>query len=95
MARRLELDSDSSETDARPSRALFIGGLPRSFDGPRLQTMAAKFGRVVSATVFYDDTTQRHSGAGKVTFATVPECQHAREQLKDARVEKRTLRVAF
>ena len=95
--RRLDLDeedSSGSSAESNTTRALFIGGLPKIYDGPRLQALAARYGRVVSAVVLYgDDCVSRR--CGKVLYASSTECQTARAQLADARLCGRTLRVNY
>ena len=66
-----------------------------SFDGPQLQSLGANYGRVVSSSMFYSDVDQRATGAGKLVYATGDECAFARAQLRDARLQGRTLRVSF
>jgi hypothetical protein len=95
--KRLDLDeegSSGSSTETSPSRALFVGGLPRTYDGPRLQALAARYGRVTSAVILYgDDMVSRC--CGKVLFSTSIECQTARVQLADAKLQGRSLRVSY
>lgn len=73
---------------------LFVGGLPYSVDGNKLNEMFAAFGQVLSAAVITDKFTNQSKGFGFVEMANDEDAQKAIKALDGSEYEGRRLGVS-
>lgn len=72
---------------------LYVGGLPYSVTGDRLQEMFSEYGTVESASVISDKFTGQSRGFGFVEMSSSSEAQKAIETLNGTQFEGRSLTV--
>ncbi|MGE5306880.1 MAG: RNA recognition motif domain-containing protein [Alphaproteobacteria bacterium] len=72
---------------------LYVGGLPYSVTGGRLQEIFSAHGTVESATVISDKFTGQSRGFGFVEMSSSGEAQKAIESLNGTQLDGRTLTV--
>ena len=72
---------------------LYVGGLPYSVTGDRLQEIFAEHGTVESASVVSDKFTGQSRGFGFVEMSSSGEAQKAIESLNGTQLDGRTLTV--
>src|SRR5262245_65195345 len=72
---------------------LYVGGLPFSVTGDRLQEIFSAHGTVESANVITDKFTGQSRGFGFVEMSSGSEAQHAISALNGTQLEGRTLTV--
>ncbi len=75
------------------SNKLYVGGLPYSVTGERLQEIFSAHGTVESANVISDKFTGQSRGFGFVEMSSNSEAQQAIQSLNGTQVDGRTLRV--
>ncbi len=73
---------------------LYIGNLPYSTDESSLKELFDSFGTVVSTTVITDRNTGRSRGFGFVEFETEEAGKKAIEEMDNAEVDGRNLKVS-
>ena len=72
---------------------LYVGGLPYSVTGDRLQEIFAEHGTVESANVISDKFTGQSRGFGFVEMSSSGEAQKAIDSLNGTQLDGRTLTV--
>jgi RNA recognition motif-containing protein len=72
---------------------LYVGGLPYSVTGERLQEIFSAHGTVESANVISDKFTGQSRGFGFVEMSSSSEAQKAIELLNGTQIDGRTLTV--
>jgi RNA recognition motif-containing protein len=72
---------------------LYVGGLPYSVDGGRLQEIFSAHGTVESANVISDKFTGQSRGFGFVEMSSNSEAQQAIQSLNGTQLDGRTLTV--
>jgi cold-inducible RNA-binding protein len=72
---------------------LYVGGLPYSVTGPRLEEVFSAHGTVASANVISDKFTGQSRGFGFVEMGSSSEAQKAIESLNGTQLDGRTLTV--
>jgi len=72
---------------------LYVGGLPYSVTGGRLQELFSAHGTVESANVISDKFTGQSRGFGFVEMSSSSEAQKAIESLNGTQLDGRTLTV--
>ena len=72
---------------------LYVGGLPYSVTGDRLQEIFSEHGTVESASVISDKFTGQSRGFGFVEMSSGAEAQKAIESLNGTQLDGRTLTV--
>src|SRR4026207_509053 len=72
---------------------LYVGGLPYSVTGDRLQEIFSEHGTVESASVISDKFTGQSRGFGFVEMSSASEAQKAIESLNGTQFEGRSLTV--
>jgi RNA recognition motif-containing protein len=72
---------------------LYVGGLPYSVTGDRLQEIFSEHGTVESASVISDKFTGQSRGFGFVEMSSGSEAQKAIESLNGTQLDGRTLTV--
>lgn len=72
---------------------LYVGGLPYSVTGDRLQEIFAEHGQVESASVISDKFTGQSRGFGFVEMSSSSEAQKAIDSLNGTQLDGRTLTV--
>jgi RNA recognition motif-containing protein len=72
---------------------LYVGGLPYSVTGGRLQEIFSAHGTVESANVISDKFTGQSRGFGFVEMSSSSEAQRAIESLNGTQLDGRTLTV--
>ena len=72
---------------------LYVGGLPYSVTGDRLQEIFSAHGNVESANVIADKFTGQSRGFGFVEMSTSGEAQKAIDSLNGTQLDGRTLTV--
>ena len=75
------------------SNKLYVGGLPYSVTGERLQEIFSAHGTVESANVISDKFTGQSRGFGFVEMSSNSEAQQAIQSLNGTQVDGRTLTV--
>ena len=72
---------------------LYVGGLPYSVTGPRLEEVFSAHGTVASANVISDKFTGQSRGFGFVEMSSSSEAQKAIESLNGTQLDGRSLTV--
>jgi RNA recognition motif-containing protein len=72
---------------------LYVGGLPYSVSGGRLQEIFSAHGTVESANVIADKLTGQSRGFGFVEMSSSSEAQKAIQSLNGTQIDGRTLTV--
>jgi RNA recognition motif-containing protein len=84
---RAQVRSDSM------SKKLFVGGLSWGTTDEGLHAAFSRFGEIVEAKVITDRETGRSRGFGFVTFTADEQAQAAVQEMNNAKLDGRTIRV--
>lgn len=72
---------------------IYVGGLDDSVTDKLLHSAFIPFGEIKTIEIPLDHTTERHKGFGFVEFEEYEDCLHAIENMNDAELCGRVLRV--
>ena len=64
-----------------PQREVLFSGLNDNVDKKFLQEMCERYGRIETIKIYYDPQTKKHTGKGRVTFATTTAAKMAVSKL--------------
>ncbi len=79
----------------KSDRKLFIANLPWSLRGKDLKEIFQEYGEVVYAKVILDRDTKKSKGFGFVEFANPEDAKKAVEEMNEAEINGRTIKVDF
>ncbi len=74
---------------------VYVGNLPFSMDDSDLEEAFSKAGEVTEAVVISEKGSDRSKGFGFVTFASEEGAQKAVDEMNEAELEGRTIKVDF
>lgn len=75
-------------------RTLYVGGLPPETDGPRLEALFSRYGKLSSARIVRRRAHGTERGFGYVTFCSASAASKARRALDGLELSGNRLRVA-
>lgn len=77
------------------TNTLFVGNLPWSLRGKDLIELFSPYGEVTFARVVLDRETRRSKWYGFVEFANVEDAVKAKEEMHEAEVNERSIKIDF
>ena len=82
-------------TETKSQTKLFIANLPWSLRGRDLKEIFSEYGEVVYAKVILDRETGKSKGFGFIEFANPEDAKKAVEEMNEAEIDGRTIKLDF